>query len=60
MTEKTYRVIQWATGKVGQAAIRHFVENPVYDLVGVLVTNSKKVRQDAGAIAKIADTGVIA
>jgi hypothetical protein len=29
MSEKSYRVIQWATGKVGQVAIRHFVENPV-------------------------------
>ena len=36
MSEKTYRVIQWATGVVGKAALRHFIENPVIELVGVL------------------------
>ena len=43
MSEKTYRVIQWCTGVVGKAALKHFIENPVYDLVGVLVTNPEKV-----------------
>ena len=60
MSEKTYRVIQWATGKVGRVAIRHFVSNPTYQLVGVLVTNPKKVGKDAGDIAHIPATGVIA
>ena len=27
-----YRVVQWATGNVGKVAIRHFAENPVFDL----------------------------
>ena len=26
MAEKTYRVIQWCTGVVGQAALRHFMD----------------------------------
>jgi hypothetical protein len=60
MTEQTYRVIQWATGHVGKAAIRHFVGNPVFDLVGVLVTNPHKVGKDAGEIAGIGPTGVVA
>ena len=47
MTEKTYRVIQWATGVVGQTALKHFIENPVIDLVGVYVTNPEKVGKDA-------------
>ena len=29
MTQKKYRVIQWATGVVGRAALTHFIENPV-------------------------------
>ncbi len=60
MRKKPYRVIQWATGKVGQVAIRHFVDNPAYELVGVLVTDPKKVGKDAGSIAGISATGVIA
>ena len=60
MAERTYRVIQWATGHVGKTAIRHFAGNPTYALAGVLVTNPKKVGKDAGDIAGIAPTGVIA
>jgi hypothetical protein len=60
MPEKTYRVIQWATGHVGKVAIRHFAENPVYELVGVLVTNPKKVGKDAGEIARIGPIGMLA
>jgi 2,4-diaminopentanoate dehydrogenase len=60
MSEKAYRVIQWMTGDVGQAGIRHFAECPVLDLVGVLVHSKDKVGKDAGEIAGIAPTGVIA
>jgi hypothetical protein len=54
-----YRVVQWATGTVGKAAIRHFTDNPAYDLVGVLVFDPDKVGRDAGEIAGVADTGVL-
>lgn len=60
MADKTYRVIQWATGHVGKAAIRHFVENPIYELAGVLVTNPRKVGKDAGEIAGIGPVGIAA
>ncbi|OCB14562.1 dihydrodipicolinate reductase [Mycolicibacterium porcinum] len=60
MTERQYRVIQWMTGDVGEAAVRHFADNPVFDLVGVLVHNPDKVGKDAGEITGIAPTGVIA
>ncbi|KHO17642.1 dihydrodipicolinate reductase [Mycolicibacterium setense] len=59
MPEKTYRVIQWMTGDVGQVGIRHFADNPVFDLVGVLVHTPEKVGKDAGDIVGIAPTGVI-
>lgn len=60
MSDKQYRVIQWATGVVGKAALKHFIQNPVIDLVGVFVTNPAKVGQDAGDIVGLPKTGVIA
>jgi len=60
MAEKTYRVIQWATGTVGSAALKYFIENPVIDLVGVLVTNPEKVGKDAGDLVGLPKTGVLA
>lgn len=60
MADKQYRVIQWATGVVGKAALKHFIQNPVIDLVGVLVFNPDKVGQDAGDIVGLPKTGVLA
>jgi hypothetical protein len=60
MSQKTYRVIQWATGVVGKAALRHFIENPIFQLVGVLVTNPEKVGKDAGDLVGLPKTGVLA
>ncbi|HKV18469.1 MAG TPA: dihydrodipicolinate reductase [Mycobacterium sp.] len=48
------------TGDVGQVGVRHFAENPVFDLVGVLVHTPEKVGKDAGDIVGIPATGVIA
>jgi hypothetical protein len=60
MSEKKYRVIQWATGTVGSAALKHFIENPVIELVGVLVFNPDKVGKDAGDLVDLPKTGVLA
>jgi hypothetical protein len=60
MSEKTYRVIQWSTGVVGKAALKHFIENPVIELVGVYVTNPDKVGKDAGDLVGLPPTGIIA
>ncbi len=60
MAEKTCRVIQWATGVVGQTALKHFIENPAIDLVGVFVTNPEKVGKDAGDLVGLAKTGILA
>lgn len=56
--QKKYRVIQWATGTVGKAALTHFIENPIFELVGVLVTNPEKVGKDAGDLVGLPKTGV--
>lgn len=60
MTQRKYRVIQWCTGVVGKVALRHFIENPAFQLVGVLVTNPEKVGKDAGDLVGLPPTGVTA
>jgi hypothetical protein len=60
MSQKTYRVIQWATGTVGKIALAHYIENPTFELVGVLVTNPEKVGKDAGELVGLPSTGVLA
>src|SRR6478752_1843523 len=58
MADRTYRVIQWATGSIGQISIRHFADNPHFDLVGVLVTTEEKDGRDAGELAGIPALGL--
>ena len=55
-----YRVIQWATGVVGSAALRSIVRHPKLQLVGVKVYSDDKKGRDAGEIVGIDQTGVIA
>ena len=52
------RVIQWATGSIGQISIRHFAANPAFELVGAYVTSDAKHGRDAGEIAGLAPLGV--
>ena len=55
------RVVQWATGAVGRAALAELIENPDYQLVGVLVYDPAKAGQDAGALCGLSPTtGVLA
>lgn len=56
----TYRVIQWATGVVGQSAIEAVVSRDDMALVGCYVTNPDKAGVDAGALAGIGPIGVAA
>jgi len=56
----TYRVIQWATGLVGQESIKGIVAHPQLELVGCWVHSEAKVGRDAGDIAGIGPTGVLA
>ncbi|CAN7300597.1 hypothetical protein LJR225_001619 [Phenylobacterium sp. LjRoot225] len=59
MSEKSYRVVQWATGTVGKTALKHFIENPAIELAGVWVSNPEKVGKDAGELVGLPATGVI-
>ena len=56
----TYRVIQWATGLVGQESIKGIAAHPELELAGCWVHSQDKVGRDAGEIAGIAPTGVLA
>ena len=54
------RVIQWATGSIDQISIRHFADNPDFELAGVLVTSAEKDGKDAGELAGIPPLGIAA
>ncbi|MFI5507684.1 dihydrodipicolinate synthase [Mycobacterium sp. NPDC051804] len=54
------RVAQWATGAVGTPALAELIENPDFELVGVLVYDPAKSGQDAGALCGLPPTGVLA
>lgn len=56
----SYRVIQWATGNVGRAAIEGVAAHPELELVGCWVSSDAKVGRDAGEIAGIGALGVTA
>jgi hypothetical protein len=52
------RVVQWGTGSVGRIALREFLSNPEFELVGVKVYSDAKLGQDAGALCGRPATGV--
>ncbi|MFI0351143.1 hypothetical protein [Actinomadura sp. 9N407] len=55
------RVLHVATGNVGRIALSQLIEDPRFDLVGLVVSNPEKVGKDAGALAGLdAVTGVTA
>jgi hypothetical protein len=54
----THRVIQWATGGVGRAAIEAIVSHPELELVGAWVHDPAKAGRDAGEIAGVGPLGV--
>ncbi len=47
----TYRVVQWATGNLGRAAIEGILSHPDLELVGVWVHSENKAGMDAGELA---------
>ncbi len=55
-----YRVIQWATGTTGMGALRGLINHPDLDLVGLAVYSPEKDGIDAGEIAGLPPTGVLA
>lgn len=58
--EQSYKVVVWATGRVGRLAIRAVADRPNLDLVGVWVHSEGKEGKDAGTIAGIDPLGITA
>jgi len=53
-----YRVIQWATGNVGRAAVEGILAHPDLELVGAYVTSDAKNGRDVGEICNLGPIGV--
>jgi len=56
----TYRVIQWATGLVGQEAIKGVLAHPELELVGAWVHSPDKVGRDVGELCGLDPLGITA
>ncbi|MFC3214389.1 hypothetical protein [Novosphingobium panipatense] len=59
-TDRTWRVIQWATGNVGSRALRMVIEHPRMELAGLWVSSAEKAGKDAGELCGLGPTGVTA
>jgi 4-hydroxy-tetrahydrodipicolinate reductase len=57
---RRYRVVQWATGRIGAASLRELILSPQFDLVGVYVHSEAKAGRDAGELCGLPETGVLA
>ncbi len=55
-----YKVIVWGTGVVGKLVIDELINNPEYELVGVIVNNPGKSGKDVGELIGRGATGIIA
>lgn len=57
----TIRVLHVATGNVGKIALRQLIEDVRFELVGVVVSNPRKVGKDAAELAGLEnETGILA
>lgn len=58
--DKVYRVVQWATGRIGAASLRGLVRSSQFDLVGVYVHSAEKDGKDVGEICGMGPIGITA
>lgn len=57
---RTYRVVQWATGRIGAASLRGLVRSSQFEVVGVYVHSADKDGRDAGEICGMEPIGIAA
>ena len=57
---KIYRVVQWATGRIGASSLREIIRSPKMELVGVYVHSEAKEGRDAGDLCGLPPVGVTA
>lgn len=55
---KNYRVVQWATGRIGESSLRELIRSPDMDVVGVYVHSEAKEGRDAGELCGLEPIGV--
>ena len=53
-----YRIIQWATGNVGRAAVQGILSHPQLELVGAWVHSADKAGRDVGELCGLGPVGV--
>jgi hypothetical protein len=53
-----YRVVQWATGNLGRAAVEGILSHPELELAGAWVSTPAKVGRDVGEVCGIGPVGV--
>jgi 2,4-diaminopentanoate dehydrogenase len=58
--DKVYRVVQWATGRIGTSSLREIIRSPNMKLVGVYVHSAAKEGRDAGELSGLPPVGVTA
>jgi 2,4-diaminopentanoate dehydrogenase len=56
--DKIYRVVQWATGRIGAASLSEIIRSPRMKLVGVYVHSESKDGRDAGELCGLARVGI--
>src|ERR1700694_6175093 len=49
------RIVVWGTGFVGKMVIAEVVKHPLFELVGVGVSNPEKVGRDVGEICSLGE-----
>ncbi len=54
----SYRVVQWATGNLGRAAVEGILAHPQLELVGCWVHSEAKDGRDAGELCGVGPVGV--
>ena len=54
------RVIAWGTGPIGMTGLRNLIGHPEYELVGLHAWSPEKIGRDAGTLAGVEPTGIIA
>ena len=60
MSTAPHRVIQWATGNIGNRSLREVIRHPGLELVGVLVYDPEKEGVDAGVLCGEEPVGLTA
>jgi 2,4-diaminopentanoate dehydrogenase len=60
MSDRPFRVVQWATGGVGVWSLRQIIDHPDLELAGCLVYTDDKHGKDAGELCGRPATGVLA